>query len=130
MITESYSASCYIENKDGQYHMECDLQTDDYTAYSKYDGDNFVTGLNVLMNDIQAQALKKPEPKSEEEILKEKILYLEGLVNDLRNEKTDLINKIDKLESKNNFTKKTEPESKNKNIGTLEEYLEDILGMF
>jgi len=130
MITESYSASCYIENKDGQYHMECDLQTDDYTAYSKYDGDNFVTGLNVLMNDIQAQALKKPEPKSEEEILKEKILYLESLVNDLRNEKTDLINKIDKLESKNNFTKKTEPESKNKNIGTLEEYLEDILGMF
>lgn len=130
MITESYSASCYIENKDGQYHMECDLQTDDYTAYSEYDGNSFVTGLNALMNDIQTQALKKPEPKSEEEVLKEKILYLESLVNDLRNEKIDLINKIDKLESKNNFTKKTEPESKNKNIGTLEEYLEDILGMF
>ena len=63
MVTDSYSASCYIENNDGQYHMECDMQTDDREVYSEYDGDDFIVGLNTLMTDLQKQMLAEQKKK-------------------------------------------------------------------
>ena len=44
MITNSYSASCYIENNDGEYHIKCDMGTDKGDFHSQYDGKDFVFG--------------------------------------------------------------------------------------
>ena len=102
MVTDSYSASCYIENNDGQYHMECDMQTDDREVYSEYDGDDFIVGLNTLMTDLQKQMLTEPEPEPKEMSLEEQVKYLQGLVDDLQKEKTYLINQVNNLTSYNN----------------------------
>lgn len=107
MITESYGVSCYIEHDDnGQYHMECDMQTNDREVYSEYNGNDFVSGLNSIMDDIQAQMLAKPEPELKEKSLEEQVEYLEKLVNDLRDEKAELTNKINQLTINNQKNKK------------------------
>ena len=124
MVTDSYSASCYIENNDGQYHMECDMQTDDREVYSEYDGDDFIVGLNTLMTDLQKQMLAEPEPEPKEMSLEEQVKYLQGLVDDLQKEKTDLINQVNNLTSYNNsYIKKDEKNLYNDNI---KKYLKDI----
>ena len=124
MVTDSYSASCYIENNDGQYHMECDMQTDDREVYSEYDGDDFIVGLNTLMTDLQKQMLAESEPEPKEMSLEEQVKYLQGLVDDLQKEKTDLINQVNNLTSYNNsYVKKDEKNLYNDNI---KKYLKDI----
>ena len=124
MTTDSYVASCYIENIDGQYHMECDMQTDDREVYSEYDGDDFIVGLNTLMTDLQKQMLAESEPEPKEMSLEEQVKYLQGLVDDLQKEKTDLINQVNNLTSYNNsYVKKDEKNLYNDNI---KKYLKDI----
>ena len=128
MITDSYSASCFIESKDGQYHMECEMISGDKEAYSDYDGTNFIGGLNQIMDDLTIQMLEEPEPEPEFEPLtqEERIEYLEGLVKDLRDEKADLINRLnenDKVQddSANNVTKHTD-----KYLNNYEEEYNDL----
>lgn len=109
---ESYSASCYIENNDGQYHMECDMQADDKNVYSEYDGKDFAEGLNTLLDDIWAQMIAEPEPEPKEEpkelSLEDQVAYLTDMVNRLRDEKAELVNELNNLK----FPKKEEDISK------------------
>lgn len=95
MVTDSYSVSCYIENKNGQYHIECDMISEDEEFYSDYDGDNFVDGLNKIMVDMTEKMLAEPEP----ETLEEKVVRLENLVTQLQAENADLNDYINNLTS-------------------------------
>lgn len=124
MITDSFSASCYVENKDGQYHMECDMQTDDYSAYSEYDGDSFVVGLNSIMDDLQEQIISKSEPEPKEMTLEERVAYLQDLVDTLREDKANLTNEINELKKAPAPTKNDAAPQKTKDI---DKELSDIL---
>lgn len=124
MITDSFSASCYVENNEGQYHIECDMQTDDYSAYSEYNGDNFVTGLNNIMDDLQKQIMSKPKPEPKEMTLEEKVVYLQNLVNSLREDKANLINEINKLNKVPEKKKDTVP---NQKVEDVDKELSNIL---
>lgn len=101
MVTDSYSASCYIENDNGQYHMECEMISDDKEIYADYDGDDFVNGLNEMMSSLTEQMFAEPEPKSEPETLEEKVIRLENLVEQLQKENKELRNFNDNSNSSN-----------------------------
>ncbi len=83
MVKDSYSTYCYIENKDGQYHIECDMNYGDKKIYSDYNGDNFIDGLNSIIDDITAQ-VSEPEESPEDKIAR-------------------LENSIAKLQAENNY---------------------------
>lgn len=98
MITDSYSASCYIESKDGKYHMECEMNYGDKEIYSDYDGNSFIDGLNTIMDDMTIQMFEpEPEPQPEES-LEDKVARLEDLVVQLQAENDDLNDYIESLE--------------------------------
>jgi ribosome-associated translation inhibitor RaiA len=97
MITDSFSASCYVKNDNGKYHVECDMKTNDGDVFSACDGDNFVTCLNTLMDDIQGQLEEKAKPKKM--TLEEQVVYLTNLVNDLKDDKAALVNEINALKA-------------------------------
>ena len=107
MITDSYSASCFIENKDGEYHMECDMLSDGKAIRSCYDGDNFVDGLNTIMDSLAQQLMEKPEPEPEPEPTAEdaesRIKHLEETVEKLKQENRELNNIIDDLVDECNY---------------------------
>lgn len=122
MITDSYSASCYIENDNGQYHMECEMISDDKEIYADYDGDDFVNGLNEMMSSLTEQMFTEPEPKSEPETLEEKVTRLENLVEQLQKENKELRNSND-----NNSNSSNEENQNNYKIDDAIKCLEDNL---
>ena len=99
MMTDSYSVSCFIDNDEGQYHVECEMAYDDKKIHSSYDGDDIVNGLNDIAEDVAAQMFKAEEPK--EESPEEKIIRLENLVAKLQEENNGLNSTIDSLTKKN-----------------------------
>lgn len=113
----SYSASCYIDNVDGQYNMDCYMNYDDKEIHAKYDGENFVDGLNKIMDDMMAQMFEEPEP---EESLEEKVARLEKLVDQLQTENESL-----KAANKTCCDNKIEI-----NDADITKYLGDILNKF
>lgn len=117
MTTDSYVASCYIENIDGQYHMECEMVTGDKKIYADYDGKNFVDGVNEIMTDITAQMLKEPEPKPQTP--EEKIDSLEKLVKQLQDENKKLSALVNNTNVKNNDTMEKFKDN--------DDYIKDIL---
>ena len=96
MITNSYNAFCYLENDDGEYHIECDMQADDCFAYADYTGDNFVDGINSVMNQLTAQMTAEPELEDEYEdeenelTDEERLSYLEGVIDKLHDQISEL----------------------------------------
>lgn len=118
MITDSYSASCYVENNNGQYHMECDMISGDKEVYADYDGKSFVDGLNKIMNDLTAKIIEKPQPKPQTP--EEKIDSLEKLVKQLQDENKKLSALVNNTNVKNDKTEKF----KNN------DYIEDILNKY
>lgn len=119
MITDSYSASCYIENNDGTYHMECDMSVGEKNFYSKYEGENFVDGINIMMDSLTKQLYEKPEPELMS--LEDRVKYLEELVTTLKDEKADLINKVNEL------TNKSEEKIDNKIDDTIKQQKDDAM---
>lgn len=73
MITESYSASCFVSHKDGKYVVECDIQSGDKYAESEYQGESLTEGLNQVIEDLTGQMKEEPE-----ETLEEKVARLEA----------------------------------------------------
>ena len=118
MITDSYVASCYIENIDGQYHMECEMATGDKKIYVDYDGKSFVDGLNKMMNDLTAKIIEKPQPKPQTP--EEKIDSLEKLVKQLQDENKKLSALVNNTNVKNDKTEKFKDN----------DYIEDILNKY
>jgi len=96
---DSYVASCYIENNDGQYHMDCDMQINDKSVYAEYSGTNFVEGINSLMDDLTKQMSAKSEPQMTPE---EKIESLQKQIEELNKENGKLKDKINNLSKKSN----------------------------
>ena len=91
----SYSASCYIENNDGDYTMKCDMQTEDKDIHSEYQGKNFVEGLNTLLDDLTAKMTAEPEPEPAKVTDPEdEVKHLSGIVERLYQEKIQLQNEI------------------------------------
>ena len=127
MITDSYSASCYIENNDGQYHMECDMQTNDKDAYAEYDGDDFVTGLNTLMDELTKKMFEEPEQEKEPETLEEKVIRLEELVDELLQENHELNETINNLTSDKCNCKKDNDDKIDDIVKHLKDTMEDYL---
>lgn len=100
MVNDSYNASCYIENNEGRYHIECDMQTDDASCYAEYNGDSFIDGFNYIMDELTAQINEaNAEPKSEPQSAEDKIKSLEQMVYDLREERTALVNELKQYKS-------------------------------
>ena len=123
MITDSYSASCCIENKDGQYCMECKMNYGDKEIYSSYEGKNFLDGVNFIMDDINAQMLKpEPEPQPEES-LEDKVVRLENLVSQLQAKNDDLNDYIDTLES----ISKKDSNKKQKIDDNIKQFLDEFM---
>lgn len=92
-MTNSYNASCYVESNDGQYHMECEMSYDGKEIYSDYDGNNFIDGLNAIMDDMTAQMFKS------EESLEDKVVRLEDLIAKLQAENNYLNEYIKNLKN-------------------------------
>ena len=106
---ESYRAYCNIDNIDGVYHMEGDVYWgDNKQVYAKYDGTNFINGLNYLLNDLSTQIVKElktePEPESEtiEVTLEEQVNILTEMVNKLRDEKAALVDELNQTKAELN----------------------------
>lgn len=125
MITNSYNASCYIDNEDGQYHIECEVNSNGKNICSCYDGNSFVDGLNQIMNDVSVQMLKEPDPKPE--TLEEKVARLEELVKQLQNEKAELNNTINFLKNDKKSINCDCEEKIKTNDNVLENILNDLL---
>ena len=128
MITNSYNASCYIDNEDGQYHIECEVNSNGKNIYSYYDGSSFVDGLNQIMNDVSTQMLKEPDTEPEPETLEEKVVRLEELVKQLQNEKVELNNTINNLKNNKTINYNYKEKIKTSN-DTLENILNDLLNL-
>ena len=127
MITDSYVASCYIENIDGQYHIECEMTAGDKKVYADYDGENFVDGVNEIMTDVTAQILKEPEPKPEES-LEEKVVRLENLVAKLQEENNGLNSTINNLTKKNKeCVKESYEDNLNKTVDYFNNLVNDLM---
>ena len=102
MINNSYSASCYIENNKGQYHIECDMQTDNAACYAEYDGDSFVDGFNYIIDELTVQINEASvEPEPEPQSTEDRIKSLEQMVYDLREERAALVNELQQYKNKN-----------------------------
>lgn len=112
----SYIASCYIENNDGQYHMDCDMQINDKSAYAEYNGTNFVDGINFLMNDLTKQMSTKSKSQMTPE---EKIEFLQKQVETLNEENKSLKDTINNLSKKSNI--------KSNNIKPTSDYIDDLI---
>lgn len=108
MITDSYNASCFVENDNGKYHIECTIASKDKEAYSDYDGDNFIDGINEIIADITEQFFKEPESEdvNKEELLENKVAQLEDLVVQLKTENKKLADIINNFSIKKNDSNK------------------------
>ena len=119
MITDSYNASCFIENDGGKYHIECAITSKDKEVYSDYDGDNFIDGVNEIIADLTEQFFKEPEPKQEdvskEELLENKITQLEDLVTKLQAENKKLTDIVNNFSIKKTDNKKVDKATKDFN---------------
>lgn len=73
MITESYTASCFLSHENGKYVVECDIQSGDKYAESEYQGESLTEGLNQVIEDLTGQMKEEPE-----ETLEEKVARLEA----------------------------------------------------
>ena len=123
MVADSYCATCYIENDNGTYHMECDMTCGDKPIFSKYDGEDFIDGLNQMMNDMTEQMTNMFEKEVKEETPEEKIVRLEGIIDQLKAENEDLVKIINDF---NNDKNKTPCQYQNKQ-NSVENYILDIL---
>ena len=106
MITDSYSASCYVKNENGKYQMACDMTSNNKQFSSSYDGEDFIDGLNKIMEDLNEQMLAestKSDQEPEQETLEDKVARLEGLVEQLQKENARLTDYIDEQYNKNNY---------------------------
>lgn len=110
MITDSYNASCFVENDGGKYHIECVIASKDKEVCSDYDGDNFIDGINEIIADVTEQFFKEPEQKQEdtgkEELLENKVIQLENLVAKLQAENKKLMDIINSFSIKKANDKK------------------------
>lgn len=93
MIQDNYSASCFVEYTDGEYRIESDIWTEDKEAYAEYTGDNFVEGINAILDEL-AEAMKEPEPEPKTKTLEEQNAYLNNLVLDLHEQNAKLANEL------------------------------------
>lgn len=129
-MMDSYNASCYVENNDGQYHMECEINYDGKEIYSDYDGNNFVNGLNTIMDDLEAQIALIPEQEEEEEkSLEEQIICLTEKINQLQDEKKSLNEEIKKLKSNQQKQRKEEPifNSNIFRVDTFNDFINEVI---
>lgn len=95
MIHDNYSASCFVEYANGEYRIESDIWTEDKEAYAEYTGDNFVEGINSILDEL-AEAMKEPEPEPEPKTktFEEQNTYLNNLVLNLREQNARLANEL------------------------------------
>lgn len=119
MITDSYSASCYIENSNGQYHMECEMISGDKEIYADYDGKSFVDGLNQIMNDLTTKMIEKPQTPEE------KIDSLEKLVKQLEDENKKLSALVNNSNVKNDDTMEKFKDNDDNVKDILSKYFDD-----
>lgn len=130
MITDSYSAACYIEMKDGKYNMDCSMIMDDKDVFTTtYKGEDFAGGLNGMIEDLMNQMLKKPEePEPKPETPEEEIARLKKLVEQLENENAALNNRINEEQIK----KCCSHPCNKKTVRTVDDWksFEDILRLF
>ena len=74
MITDSYSASFYVENNNGEYSINGDLQVGDNYVEADYSGDSLVKGVNQVIDTLENKFKNSMKP----ETLEEKIARLES----------------------------------------------------
>lgn len=123
---ESYSASCYVENNDGQYDIECNMEINDKEVCSEYHGKNFMDGLNFILDDIQAKMVEpEPEPPS----LEDQIAELTDLVNRLKDDKAKLLNELNALKTID-ASKEKKTCAKNEYISSIDEEFEKLMKNF
>lgn len=115
MVADSYCATCYIENDNGTYHMECDMTCGDNSEpiFSCYDGEDFINGLNVMMSDMSRQMADLVAEETKEETPEEKIARLEKAIKQLETENKDLTKIINDF---NNNEKNTRCQCRQSNV--------------
>lgn len=74
MITDSYSASFYVENNNGEYSINGDLQVGDNYVEADYSGDSLVKGVNQVIDTLENKFKNSTKPES----LEEKVARLES----------------------------------------------------
>ena len=87
-----YTATCFVKNDNGKYHMECDMNYDKKHFYADYDGDNFEDGMNTIIEDISEQMTPK-KTETTVEVLEDRIANLEATIQRLQVENAKLKNK-------------------------------------
>lgn len=124
---ESYSASCYVENNNGQYNIECNMEINDKEVCSEYHGESFMDGLNFILDDIQAKMIE-PKPEPEPPSLEDQVAYLTDLVNRLKDDKVKLLNEVNALKaSGSSEEKKKHNKEKDKYFSDIDEEFNKLL---
>lgn len=98
MIQENYSASCFVEYKDGEYYIESDIWTDGKEAYAAYTGTSFVDGVNAIVDELTEALAEQEESDTNKgepvKSLEQHIEILTQQIEDLRKENANLLKQL------------------------------------